>query len=203
MALLLCTSFLAFAAPLTDSNVSVIPTKQGVLTTPVGNKISMDSISFENGLEGKNLETSLQSKIVRNRVVINKNSTTPLFSFEEGGPIYEDSSLTISESYSDAPTMKWLNVSKAKQEALYKKLSDSNRIFVAWKNTCEYTVDSPSPIAITYSIGDGEEMTKRVDRGPDKEVYETNPGDFAIWSGYLRYNSGTTMFNGGVNFLKN
>lgn len=189
MALLLCTSFLAFAAPLTDSNVSVIPTKQGVLTTPVGNKISMDSISFENGLEGKNLETSLQSKIVRNRVVINKNSTTPLFSYEEGGPTFTNASFTISESYSDAPTMKWLNVSKAKQEALYKKLSDSNRIFVAWKNTCEYTVDSPSPIAITYSIGDGEEMTERVDRGSDKKVYKTNPGDSAIWSGYLRYNT--------------
>lgn len=163
----------------------------------------MGSTSFEKGLEGKDLETSLQSKIVRNRVVINKNSTTPVYSYEEGGPTFINSFYTISESYSDAPTMKWLNVSKAQQEAIFKKLSDSNRIFVGWKNTCEYTIDSPSPIAITYSIGNDEVKTERVDRGTYTKTYETNPGESAIWSGYLRYNSGTIMFNGGVNFLKN
>lgn len=103
--------------------------------------------------------------------------------------------------------MKLLNVSKSKQEAIYKKLSDSNKIFVAWQNTCQYTVDSPSPISITYSIGDGERKTERISGGTYTLTYFSNSGDDAIWSGYLTYNSrsgpGTAMFNGGVNFMKN
>ncbi len=203
MVLLLSSSFSVFAAPISNSDIPVTPTNQAVLTTPDGNKILIDSISFENGLEDKTLKTSLQSNIVRNRVVINKNSTTPVFSYEEGGPTYENSSFTLSKSYLNSNSLQWLDVSKSQQEAIYKKLIDSNRIFVKWKNTCEYTVESASPISITYSVGNGEKKTERISCGTYTFTYYSIPGDSTIWSGYLTYNSGTSMFNGGVNFLKN
>lgn len=180
MVLLSSSSFLVFAASTPSSGIPIIPTNQAVLITPDGKEILIDSISFGNGIKDKNLETSLQSRIVRNQVVINKNSTTPVFSYKEGGPIDVDSFLTLSKSYFTASSMEWLYVSKVQQEAIYKKLRDSNRIFVAWRNICEYTVDSPSPISKTYSIGNGEKKTERASRGKYTLEYQSNPGDSTI-----------------------